>query len=749
MSVRTKLILISLSLSVVPLAALTFFSYTNSLRSMRNLVERENRVAAEQIQDRVASLSDGIQERIAAITELPEMQVLTPGSPLTADQSARLAQAMQSEVGESWSLFSDLQFQPAVVAVDHRRPSLPSVARELPGDLDEVLAPLIKEAEAAVAEGEAEVWSMKVILPDFSALDADDGEAAPTVRQYQLDFVDGVPTTQTMEALTGEMVENMVRLPGFLLQTGESGEIRLRNLGQEMRQELMDEAAAGTAALVEEQQNLNRQVEVLRRFDAQADEASEVIVLPVNKPEGEVGSVIARIRPDRVLAQVFQGVPVGDQEIAFAVDPRGNVHTRRPEDMAVLEDLGLASMDPQGGQAHAASTDPRELSTRTEQSDWISVIQENEETGYVFGVVRQVSDELRTIRSAALLNLFLGFAFIGMAGSGVIVFSHRMTHGLEALTDGARRIAAGDLHHRILARRKDELGQLAAAFNDMAGDLEKSRRNLLEQERVRRELEIARSIQRDSLPREPFTSKDLQIFGRSIPSNEVGGDFYNFLPVPGGRIAILVGDVSGKGVPAALLMAEVQATLRTLLQYQQDVSRVMSQLNLEVCQTKPDNVYLTLFLGLLEVETGEFTYVNAGHTPPFIVRAESGETEFMAATARPTGLFEDAPMPSSSIQVSTKDILCIYTDGVAESAEVDSEEFFGAERIEAAVRSCFDANLPHMLDEVSRRLTSFHGEEALEDDATLVLVRVTGQQEALKSLPGRAEGMMGETGLPS
>ena len=196
-------------------------------------------------------------------------------------------------------------------------------------------------------------------------------------------------------------------------------------------------------------------------------------------------------------------------------------------------------------------------------------------------------------------------------------------------------------------------------------------------------------------------------------------------------------------------MAEVQATLRTLLQYQDDVSQVMSQLNLEVCQTKPDNVYLTMFLGLLDVGAGTLTYVNAGHTPPFLVRAQDGEADFLAATARPSGLFEDAPMPSRCVEVSTSDLLCIYTDGVSESEEADGEEFFGVHRIEAAVRSCFDINLQEMLDEVARRLTAFHGEEALEDDATLVLARITGRQEVMKHPPGQSPQIPGETGLPS
>ena len=731
MSVRSKLILIFLSLSVVPLAALTFFSYSNSLKSMRELVERDNQMAADQIEDRVARLNEGIQGRMEAITQLPELQRLEPGQPVSAGQGAQLAQAMQREAGESWSLFSDLQFQPAQPAVAPAPPAAP-VAPSPVEHLKEVLEPLMALAEAeaaaaseAAANAEEEVWSMKIILPDFSRLGTEESGGTPTVRQYQLDFVNGVPTTKTMEALTGDMVENVVRLPGFLLQTGEAGEIRLRNLGKEIRTELMDGPPAGGEMSMPRAEVIDRQAEVLRRFDAQAEEETQELILPVMRHDGPVGNVIAHIRSDRVLAQVFRGVAVSDEEIAFAVDPRGNLHTRRPEDLAILKALGLIAPAASDEPVQMVSADYGELSRVLDQSGWIGVIEENEETGYTFGVVRRISSELRSIRSAALMNLFLGFAFIGMAGSGVIVFSHRMTHGLQSLTDGARRIAAGDLDYRILARRKDELGQLAAAFNEMARDLGHSRRELLAQERVRREMEIARTIQRDSLPREPFNSSDVQVFGRSIPCNEVGGDFYNFLPLPDGRIALLVGDVSGKGVPAALLMAEVQATMRTLLQYRQDASHVMTQVNTEVYQSKPDNVYLTLFLGILDRESGTLTYVNAGHSPPFILRAEDGSVEPLRATSRPVGLFADVPMTKACVGVTSGDVLCLYTDGVSESAEAYGDEFFGAQRIEAAVRSRFDAALPAMLEEVANRLAAFHGEGEMEDDATLVLARIT------------------------
>ncbi len=748
MSVRTKLILIFLLVSVVPLAALTFISYTNSISSLRMLVQRDSRAAAADIQARVSSLNTEIQRRVADVTELPELQELDAGRPLDRQASARVAQAMQQQVSDRWSLFSDLEFVPGMAPP--APPPRPAGGRPVPPP------PPVPSPRAAAPpqpeprqeersaregeEGEKDTWSMKIILPDFARLDpAAPGDGTPTVKEYRLDFVDGAPTEETLEALSTGVVENLVRLPGFLLQTGESGSIKLRNLGEDLR-----EGMAASLPGVESP-------EFMRLLDEAEREGSQSIVLPVQGEAGVVGNVVARIRPDRVLSQVFEGMAPSAGEIAFAVDPAGEIHARSPEDLRQLHELGLATAaapGPEGQVPRPTVPDPEELASALRKPDWIAVIQQNAETGYAFGVVRQVATEIQDIRQATLFNLFLGFILIGLAGSGIIVFSRRMTLGLEALTEGARRIAEGDLGHRIAARRRDELGQLAGAFNDMAADLAVTRKRLLEQERVRRELEIAREIQRESLPRRPYSSDDLEIFGRSIPSNEVGGDFYNFVPLAEGRLAVLIGDVSGKGVPAALMMAEVQATLRTLLQYQHDVGRVAKLLNTELCRTKPDNIYLTLFLGILDREAGTLTYVNAGHSPPFLLKGGDGALVELPSSTRPVGLYEEFDTGAEIVPLREGDLICLYTDGVVESTGTDgTEEFFGRHRVEEAIRQCAGGSLPMVMDEVARRLTGFHGSDSLEDDATLVLVRI-GWDEARRSRPARQAEATAGTGLP-
>jgi len=222
----------------------------------------------------------------------------------------------------------------------------------------------------------------------------------------------------------------------------------------------------------------------------------------------------------------------------------------------------------------------------------------------------------------------------------------------------------------------------------------------------------------------------------------------NFLTLEDGRVAFLIGDVSGKGVPAALLMAEVQATLRTLLQYQRDGAHILAQVNEEVVRTKPPHVYLTLFLGILDREAGTLTYVNAGHNPPFILRPTEGSVIELKSTCRPVGLYEDSPMVSVEVDIEPGDLICLYTDGVVESMAADSEEFFGRERVEEAIREAKDASLESLMEEIARRLTGFHGSDALEDDATMMLARVAWTQRPLDRLP-RDRPAVNRDSLPS
>src|SRR5690606_4245950 len=148
---------------------------------------------------------------------------------------------------------------------------------------------------------------------------------------------------------------------------------------------------------------------------------------------------------------------------------------------------------------------------------------------------------------------------------GIVPLAGRLTRDLDTLGAGVNRIAAGDYSARIEVRSGDEVGRLAAAFNHMAAEVESHRRAAVEQERIRRELELGRQIQTDMLPRVPLRFGATEVTGLSVAAREVGGDFFNYFALADGTLALLLGDVSGKGVGVALLMADIQGARRPRL----------------------------------------------------------------------------------------------------------------------------------------------------------------------------------------
>ena len=243
-------------------------------------------------------------------------------------------------------------------------------------------------------------------------------------------------------------------------------------------------------------------------------------------------------------------------------------------------------------------------------------------SGLTFGIARPMGAPLREIRRASVRTLSLGLLVIGLALVGIVPISHRMTRHLTSLTHGVKQLAGGDFATRVQVQSTDEFGALAAAFNQMAEDLERNQALVVEKERLRREMELSRQIQTEMLPRTGLRLGAAEINGISIPAREVGGDFFNYFVLPDGRLALLVGDVSGKGVSAALLMANVQATLRARLPLETNLASLAAGLDREIDKTTPRGVFFTLFIGILESDGRTLRYVNAGHNPQFVVRGQ-------------------------------------------------------------------------------------------------------------------------------
>ena len=298
-----------------------------------------------------------------------------------------------------------------------------------------------------------------------------------------------------------------------------------------------------------------------------------------------------------------------------------------------------------------------------------------------------------------------------------------MTQHVSSLSEGVRQLAGGDFKARVPVRSKDEFGTLAASFNQMAEDLERHQALVVEQERLRRELELSRQIQTEMLPRAPLRLGAAEIKGLSIPAREVGGDFFNYFALPDGRLAMLVGDVSGKGVSAALLMANVQATLRARLPLETDLARLADGLDREVDENTPHSVYVTMFLGILDVERSTLRYVNAGHNPQFLLRARGG-IEPLSSTGMPIALYAGHGYQEADASRVAPAICCSSTP-TAWSKPRTSAATCSAP---SACRRCSTPSTAERVDALLERVDStvraFRGRAEPFDDATMMALRV-------------------------
>jgi sigma-B regulation protein RsbU (phosphoserine phosphatase) len=335
-----------------------------------------------------------------------------------------------------------------------------------------------------------------------------------------------------------------------------------------------------------------------------------------------------------------------------------------------------------------------------------------------FGVARPLGEGLRELRTIAARNLAGGLALVGVALLGILPLSRRMTQDLTRLAEGAARLAAGDLAARVPVRSRDEFGRLAATFNRMAEELLADRERRLEQERLRKELELCRRIQRELLPKAPLRAPSVEALGLSIPAREVGGDFFNYFALTDAEVALLVGDVSGKGVPAALLMANLQATLRARLPLERDLAALAGRLDEELGGDGPA-AYLTLVLAVLDTRTRVLRYVNAGHNPPLLLRR--GGLDRLASTGRPVGLLPGGGYEERRLTLSEGDALVLYTDGLAD-AENPAGEAFEA-RLEPLLREACRGELAQVLARLEAEVRAHAGGADLADDATLLVLR--------------------------
>lgn len=316
-----------------------------------------------------------------------------------------------------------------------------------------------------------------------------------------------------------------------------------------------------------------------------------------------------------------------------------------------------------------------------------------------------------------------------------ILFTKRLTEPIRRLTKEAARIGRGNLDDRIRMQTGDEVEELGNAFNSMTAKLKQYIENLAEaaaeRERIRTELDLASRIQADILPGDAVfcpERREFRIHARMMPAKEVGGDFYDFFLIDEDRLAFLIADVSGKGVPASLFMVVARTLLQSRIAEEETLDAAVADVNERLCAQNENGMFVTAWIGVLTLSTGLLTYVNAGHNPPLAGNRKNGYSYLAESGDFVLAGMEGITYVRRERQLAPGDILFLYTDGVTEMND-EAGNLYGEERLKTLLDNSGETVPEKLAEEVMGGIGRFQGSAEQFDDVTMLVVAYMGKRE--------------------
>jgi phosphoserine phosphatase RsbU/P len=285
-------------------------------------------------------------------------------------------------------------------------------------------------------------------------------------------------------------------------------------------------------------------------------------------------------------------------------------------------------------------------------------------------------------------------------------------------------IGAFDLESdRLDAYHEDDLAILQLLASQVAIIIEKSQlqEQAIEKKRIEAQLEIARQVQLELLPDNDPQLNNFDISAYIFPTEEVSGDYYDWVRIFEDQIGIVVADAVGKGIPAALLMSFLRASLRAGVQIGYAPHIAMSKVNNLLWDSTEDHQFITAIYGILDGTNRTFVFSNAGHNPPMLIKPD-GEYRYVEYGNMPLGMFSDARYHQHFIRFEKGQVMVIYTDGITEAANSDGEEY-GTERFASRVLECIDLPAKQMIDHIRKGVADFTERKFLDDDGTLFILK--------------------------
>ena len=337
-----------------------------------------------------------------------------------------------------------------------------------------------------------------------------------------------------------------------------------------------------------------------------------------------------------------------------------------------------------------------------------------------------------SINHTTLFMILSAVAILAVTAILSTRFSNRFSTPIISLSDDVREVSSGNFDKKIEMHTGDEIEHLATCFNAMTDELKNYMSNLTkvtaEKERIATELNVAKDIQLGMLPHDfNFGREDFEIYATMNAAKMVGGDFYDFYLLDENHLAITVADVSGKGIPAALFMVISKTVLKNFATFAtnpDDYAAVVSCANNQLCQGNDEMMFVTVFFGVLEINTGKFVYVNGGHNPPVIYHAENNRCEFLSVKKNfVLGGMEDVPYKQQETTLEHGDLIFAYTDGVNEAMNIDEEEYTSERLLQFMNSTDCRTDLQKLLAAVKADVANHVGDAEQSDDITMMALR--------------------------